>query len=104
MKSKIVSYTSTQLDALRKRGESKTDWARLRKMTDADIDFSDSPEISPERFAKAVAHKNLPGAKSKTQLTLRLDTDVVAWFRAQGPGYQTRINALLRAYREAHRK
>ncbi len=104
MKPRIVSYTSAQLDARRKLGKNKTDWARLRKMTDADIDFSDSPEITPEQFAKAVVRKSLPGPNSKTQLTLRLDTDVVGWFKAQGPGYQTRINALLRAYREAHRK
>jgi uncharacterized protein (DUF4415 family) len=41
---------------------------------------------------------------AKAQLTLRLDADVLDWFRAQGRGYQTRINALLRAYRDAHRK
>ena len=40
----------------------------------------------------------------KTQLTLRVDRDVVDWFKGQGRGYQTRINALLRAYKEAHGK
>ncbi|MCA9944155.1 MAG: BrnA antitoxin family protein, partial [Anaerolineales bacterium] len=38
----------------------------------------------------------------KQQLTIRLDNDVLEWFRAQGRGYQTKINALLRAYMEAH--
>ena len=41
---------------------------------------------------------------SKRQMTLRLDADVLAWFRNQGAGYQTRINQLLRAYMDAHRK
>jgi uncharacterized protein (DUF4415 family) len=73
-------------------------------MTDADIDFSDSPEITPEQFARALVHKGLPPVPRKIQLTLRLDAEVIDWFKAQGPGYQTRINALLRAYREAHQE
>ena len=39
----------------------------------------------------------------KQQLTIRLDTDVLAWLKDQGKGYQSRINAILRAYYEAHR-
>jgi len=40
----------------------------------------------------------------KEQITLRIDSDVLQWFRALGAGYQTQINALLRAYMEAHRR
>jgi uncharacterized protein (DUF4415 family) len=40
----------------------------------------------------------------KQQLTMRLDADIVAYFKAQGRGYQTRINAVLRSFVEAHRK
>jgi uncharacterized protein (DUF4415 family) len=72
-------------------------------MEDEDIDFSDIPEISPEMFAKAVVRRGLTAPSRKEQVTIRLDRDVLAWFRAQGKGYQTRINALLRAYMEAHR-
>ena len=70
-------------------------------MKDEDIDFSDSPEITPEMFAKAVVRRGLQPESRKTQLTIRLDSDVLAWYKAQGRGYQTRINALLRAYMEA---
>ena len=71
-------------------------------MRDKDIDLSDNPELTPEMFAKAVVRHGLKPVPNKSQLTLRLDSDVLAWFKAQGRGYQTRINALLRAYMHAH--
>ncbi len=79
-----------------------TDWERLRSMTDEEIDFSDIPEVTPEMFARAIVRRGLKSELAKEQITLRIDSDVLAWFRAQGRGYQTRINALLRAYMEAH--
>jgi len=82
--------------------ESLTDWDRLDAMQDEDIDLSDIPEITPEMFAKAVVRRGLRQPPTKQQITIRLDGDVLRWFRAQGDGYQTRINALLRAYMEAH--
>jgi uncharacterized protein (DUF4415 family) len=78
-----------------------TDWERLDAMTDEDINLSDIPEITPEMFARAVVRHGLKPEPTKEQITLRIDSDVLAWFRAQGRGYQTRINALLRAYMEA---
>jgi len=73
-------------------------------MTDEDIDFSDCPELTPEMFAKAVVRRGLKVLPAKSQITLRIDSDVLAWFRSQGRGYQTQINALLRAYMEAHQQ
>ncbi|MCL5998377.1 MAG: BrnA antitoxin family protein [Chloroflexi bacterium] len=81
--------------------KSLTDWARVDAMKDENIDLSDAPEITPEMFAKAVVRRGLKPVPGKAQLTLRVDSDVLAWFKAQGRGYQTRINALLRAYMEA---
>jgi uncharacterized protein (DUF4415 family) len=81
---------------------SQTDWQRLDAMSDDDIDLSDCPEITPEIFAKAVVRRGLPAAKSKAQVTLRIDSDVLEWFKSQGRGYQTQINQLLRAYMDAH--
>jgi uncharacterized protein (DUF4415 family) len=72
-------------------------------MTDEDIDFSDIPPLDPAVFATGVVREGLKLPASKAQLTLRLDRDVLAWFRASGPGFQSRINALLRAYMNAHR-
>lgn len=82
--------------------ESLTDWQRVDALRDEDIDLSDMPEITPEMFAKAVVRRGLQPPPSKQQITIRLDHDVLKWFRAQGEGYQTRINSLLRAYMEAH--
>ncbi len=82
--------------------KSQTDWARIDAMTDDDIDLSDVPEVTPEMFAQSVVRRGWQPRPPKDQITLRLDHDVLSWFKAQGTGYQTRINALLRAYMEAH--
>ena len=82
--------------------ESQTDWNRVDGLRDEDINLSDSPEVTPEMFAKAVLRKGLKPVVRKNQVTLRIDEDVLSWFKNQGRGYQTRINALLKAYKEAH--
>ena len=82
---------------------SHTDWQRLKQMRDEDIDFSDLPEIPPEDFAHALVRKGLEPIARKSQITLRIDADVLEWFRAKGVGYQSQMNAVLKAYREAHR-
>ena len=78
--------------------KSGTDWKRLRTMKDEEIDFSDTPPIDRAMFKKMVIR--MP--QKKAALSLRLDSNVIAWFRAQGPRYQTRINAVLQSYVKAH--
>jgi len=82
---------------------SRTDWKRVDALTDEEIDLSDNPEVTPEMFAKAVARHGLVPRSAKEQVTLRLDADVLKWFRSLGKGYQTQINSLLRAFMEARR-
>lgn len=82
----------------------RTDWARVDALDDESIDFSDVPETTPEMFARAVLRRNFKPIPRKKQITLRIDSDVVDWYRKQGPGYQTRINSLLRAYMSEHRR
>jgi uncharacterized protein (DUF4415 family) len=82
----------------------QTDGKRLQAMRDDDIDYSDIPPVSPEMFARGVLRRGLKPVPRKQQLTLRIDADVVEWYKTQGLGYQTRINALLRAYMEESRK
>ena len=84
--------------------KSRTDWKRVDALRDDQIDYSDHPKWTPEMFARAVVRRGLQPAPRKRQLTLRIDDDVLEWFRRRGPGYQTRINALLRAYMEESRK
>ncbi len=81
---------------------SQTDWKKVDAMEDKDIDLSELPEVSAEKFAKAIVRKGLQPVAKKTQITLRIDTDVLDWFKSQGQGYQTNINALLKAYKEEH--
>ena len=64
----------------------------LRRMKDEEIDFSDIPEKTD--WSKAIRGKFYRPLKEP--LTIRIDADVLAWFKAQGKGYQTRINAMLR--------
>ncbi|NJM76011.1 MAG: BrnA antitoxin family protein [Acaryochloridaceae cyanobacterium RU_4_10] len=64
---------------------SLTDWNRLNALQDADIDLTDCPEVTPEQFAKAVVRRGgLTSKTNKEQITLRLDKDVLDWFKAQG--------------------
>ena len=84
--------------------KSQTDWVRLAAMKPEDIDLSDIPETTPEEFARAVVRRGLNKPVAKKQITLRIDGDVLEWFKAKGKGYQVEINALLKAYVEAHKK
>lgn len=83
--------------------KSETDWERLDTMTDEDIDFSGIPRTTPEFWANGIVRKGLKPVIRKNQLTLRIDQDVIEFFKTQGRGYQTKINQLLRAYMEAHK-
>ena len=78
----------------------KSDLARIDTLKDADIDYSEIPDLSTlgeEFWAKAVVKR----AEPKAQVTIRVDREVLDWFKAQGKGYQSRMNAVLRAYKEA---
>ncbi len=80
--------------------ESLTDWQRVDALRDEDIDLSDSPEITPEMFSRATVRR----APAAGKRAIALDADVFAWFKSQGGSYQQRINAILRAYKEAHQE
>jgi len=80
------------------RKKSQTDWARIDAMRDEDIELADIPELDEAFFKNAVIR--LP--EKKVPVTIRLDREVLEWFKAQGKGYQSRINALLKAYKETH--
>ena len=76
---------------------SKTNLKRLKEMNDEDINLDDIPELGDDFFKNA--ELQLP---SKQSVTIRMDSDVLLWFKKQGKGYQTRINQLLRRYMETH--
>ena len=81
-----------------KKKPTKSDLKRLDAMSDANIDYSDIPALNAAFFRDA----RVVVPPGKKQLTVRVDADVLAWLQEQGKGYHSRINAILRAYYEAH--
>ena len=92
MKTKIVRFTLETLPPL-----TEAQRANLRALAarpDSEIDFSDIPEMTDEQWKNAErGHFYRP---VKRQITARVDADVLEWLKAQGKGYQSRINAILR--------
>ncbi len=81
------------------RKRSGTDWKRVDALKDKEIDFTEIPQLGKDFFAEAIVW---PGPKQ--QITLRLDPDVLKFFRKSGKGYQSTINAVLRKYVEAQKQ
>lgn len=79
------------------RGSIKSDLARLDRLRDRDIDYSDIPALDRNFLKRATT----PWPPAKQQLTIRLDADVLAWLKGHGRGYQTRINRILRVVMES---
>jgi uncharacterized protein (DUF4415 family) len=81
---------------------SRTDLARVRAMKDRQIKMSaEHPEAEVRHIVRGIVRQGLKPTNSKTSISLRVDADVLEWFKAQGRGYQTRINAVLRAFKDA---
>ena len=80
-----------------KKRSIKSDLARIDRMRDSDIDYSDIPPLDKTFLERAT----VPWPPVKKQLTIRIEADIHAWLRAQGKGYQTRINRILRVLMES---
>jgi uncharacterized protein (DUF4415 family) len=81
--------------------KSKTDWAKLKSGNAAGAPTPEHPEASVAHIVRGVVRRGLAPLPPKASISLRVDQDVLEWFKAQGPGYQTRINVVLRAFRDA---
>jgi uncharacterized protein (DUF4415 family) len=105
-KPKIVTYEIDILNPPPLTEEQKLRLEALAAMSDEDIDFSDIPEAD-ENFWKNGQRNPYYQRALKAQLTIRLDADILDWFKRHaknGKGYQTDINKALRAYVEAQEK
>jgi len=81
---------------------SKTNWARVRAMKDKDVLLTPGhPEAELRHIMRGVLRRGLRPVSPKASVSLRIDADVLAWFKSQGAGYQTRMNAVLRAFKDA---
>lgn len=97
-KNHIAKYTDEELAELVKREGTSSDWDKAARMTKAEIEarvVSDSDEADMVMDWDR-ATPELP--QPKTVLNMRIDKDVLDYFRKQGKGYQTLINAILRSY------
>lgn len=87
------------------RREGRTDWDRVRRMTEAEVERNaredpDNPPWTEEELANA--RLVLPPGGPKVPVSIRLDAEILDYFRGAGPGYQSRINAVLLAYVRSH--
>ena len=87
-----VRYTPTELPVLTK--ERQAELQALADKPDSEIDYSDIPPLSETFWLNAV--RNPFYKPTKVHASVRLDSDVLAWLKSQGKGYQTRMNAILR--------
>ena len=79
----------------------KADWARLQSGASGVKPTPDHPEADVKHIVRGLVRKGLKPLPAKASISLRVDQDVLDWFKAQGAGYQTRINTVLRAFRDA---
>ncbi|MEO5922455.1 MAG: BrnA antitoxin family protein [Bryobacteraceae bacterium] len=87
------------------RSKAGTDWNRFDALTDGDIRSAvkTDPDAAPILDANWFRRAKVILPEPKKAVSIRLDRDVMEWFQKQGTGYQTRINAVLKAYVDAHR-
>ncbi|NMG42588.1 hypothetical protein GPA22_02410 [Aromatoleum toluvorans] len=106
--SKTTSTTIARMRAGRARGESKTDAAKLRAAAPYawDGENEDERPLTREEMQAGIAayrrRRGRPAGSDKESTTIRLDRDILAAFRASGPGWQTRMNAALRDWLKTH--
>ena len=96
-KENIVRYTAEEITQMLTKGESKIDWAKVKAMSQEEVErLADEEDgYMPKGWESAVI-LGLPPRKKEVHI--RLDEDVLDWFKSHGTGYQTRINAVLRSF------
>ena len=97
------TYTAEELRAMKARGEDRTDWEKVDAMTEADLDRLIAGDPDERDFEPDWTRAQLVLPEAKRSVHLRLEQDVIDFFKAQGKGHISRMQAVLRAYVEAHR-
>ena len=86
-------------EAILGKGEDRTDWDLLRRQREAGVE----PESDPDEGEFDESQARVVEPRHKHAISVRLDPDILEFFKADGPGYQTRMNAALRLYMNSHR-
>ena len=97
-KSDTVRYTAKQIEARIARGEDRTNWDKVDAVTGTQLETSIRADVDDVRgepdWAQAIVGIPAP----KDHINIRIDHDVLQWFRSNGKGYQTLMNNVLRAF------
>ena len=94
-----------QPDGTYRKAQGETDWAALDAMTEDEIEQQASEDMAELGIDPDwMDHATVIVPHAKERITVRLDHDILDWLKAQGRGYQTRINAILRAYVETQKE
>jgi len=97
-KGHIVKYTNKELDELVKKDGSRSDWEKAAGMTKADIEAAVASDLDEADMIMDWDNATVELPRPKVVLNMRIDEDVLEYFRNTGKGYQTLINAVLRSY------
>ena len=85
--------------------DSQTDWEHIKNMTESEIEEAAASDADAQPTDEAFwANAEVVIPQPKRAISLRVDSDVLEWFKSHGSGYQTRMNAVLRAYMEAQQR
>lgn len=98
-----MRYSDKELATKRRRGESRTDWAKVDAMSEANLEASIAADPDEAHDQADWTHAVIGLPPRKQDIHIRLDADVLDWFKSTGKGYQTRINNVLRAFVESRR-
>lgn len=96
MKTKMVRYTLAELPPLTDKDREELRALAARPDSEIDLTDPDAPELTDEQWANATRYRGKFYRPIKAQITAKVDSDVLAWLKADGPGYQSRMNAILR--------
>ena len=94
----ITEHTAEELEAMRQRGESRSDWTKAGAMTNDEIEASVSADTDEAGMIMDWDSASIEMPHPKAVLNMRVDQEVLDYFRKTGRGYQTRINAVLKSY------
>ncbi len=97
----FVRHTTEELQGMRASGEDQTNWERVDAQSEVELEATIDQQDEGD-FDWSKVEIGMP--QGKQQMTARFDIDVIEWFRSQGPGFQTRMNQVLRRYVEAQKK
>jgi uncharacterized protein (DUF4415 family) len=104
-KTAAKASVKTPRRAAKQSGADRTDYARLERMTDTDIaaQIAGDPDTAPEWTDEMFARAEVVMPEKKVPISFRVDPDVLEFHKAKGPGYQSRMNAVLRSHMEGER-